>query len=115
MFILNGHNNLSLIGALENMLKEAENIDSNFRLVITCEYTTNIPTSVLHSCIKLLVDTPKVSVNSYTTNILQHSCIKLLVDILKVSGIFNTQSTIRSQCHPRKMMIGAKGVCRTPI
>ena len=61
MFLLNGHNNVNLISSLEHMVKENESIDPNFRAVITSECDTNIPVSMLHSGIKVIVDSPRVS------------------------------------------------------
>ena len=61
VFLLNGHNNVNLISSLEHMVKENESIDPSFRAVITSECDTNIPVSMLHSGIKVIVDSPRVS------------------------------------------------------
>ena len=59
------------------MFTEEENIDSQFRVWITCDATAILPTHVLQTSIKLLIDTPRVH---------QYTCNKLNIHVLQTSA-----------------------------
>ena len=61
VIVQNGHHSLALLNSLETMFAEKDEIDANFRCWITTEAVSNIPTRVLHTCVKVMIDMPRVS------------------------------------------------------
>ncbi len=59
LLLLNGHKNVELLGSLESLVAEAE-LESGFRLVITCQYSADLPDHVLHMCTRVTTDPPRV-------------------------------------------------------
>lgn len=61
----NSHNNSALIQTLFSLMSEQNEIHSEFRLFISSEVTCiDLPTSLLHASVRLVVDVPKVCLTS---------------------------------------------------
>ena len=61
VLLQNAHNAIGLLNSLETMFAEKEVIDPAFRCWITAEAADYIPTRVLHTCVKVMIDVPRVS------------------------------------------------------
>ena len=58
----NAHNAPQLIQTISSLLSEASDVHSSFRLWLTSEVTCfDLPTSLLHTSVRIVVDVPKVS------------------------------------------------------
>lgn len=63
VLLQNGHNARALLNSLETIFADKDSVDSQFRCWITaCADPHKIPVHVLHKCIKVMVDSPKVGV-----------------------------------------------------
>ncbi len=61
VLLQNGHNAPHLLGSLESLMLEQPYVDPQFRCWITAEGSDVIPPRVLQTCIKITIDTPRVS------------------------------------------------------
>ena len=60
LLLLDGQTCLPLLESLESLLNKVENVDSSFRLWISCNAKSNFPSSLLQSSVMVVIESPKM-------------------------------------------------------
>lgn len=56
----NAHNSPRLLAALDSFMHETKTVDNEFRLWVSVQPHSDIPSSLLQSSVKIVADSPKV-------------------------------------------------------
>ena len=70
MLLHNAHNAPRLLAALDSFVHETKTVNSEFRLWVSVQPDTDIPSSIIQSAVKIVADSPKVWLVSKLNNIL---------------------------------------------
>ena len=65
LLLLDGQTCLPLLESLESLLNKLENVDSSFRLWISCNAKSNFPSSLLQSSVMAVIESPKMVIFAY--------------------------------------------------